>query len=45
MERSKQKEKDAGRAKDQRDRPVEEEGDKDLKEGGMEQTGEQRPEK
>jgi hypothetical protein len=42
MEGAKQKEREAERAKDQRDRPVEEEGDKDLKEGGMEQTGEPR---
>lgn len=45
MEHAKQKEKAARRREDQRDRPVEEEGDKDLKEGGMEQTGRQHQEK
>jgi hypothetical protein len=45
MEQAKQKQKEARRPKDQRDRPVEKEGDKDLKEGGMEQTGRQPPEK
>jgi len=45
MEPSQQKEREAARPKDRRDRPVEEEGDKDLKEGGMEQTGRQPPEK
>jgi hypothetical protein len=45
MEKAKQKEKEAARPKDQRDRPVEQEGDKDLKEGGMEQAGRQHREK
>ena len=45
MEKAKQEDKQAARPKDQRDRPVEEEGDKDLKEGGMEQRGRQHPEK
>ena len=47
MGQSKQKrnEREAGRTQDQRDRPVEQEGDKELKEGGIEQTGQRRPEK
>lgn len=39
MEQSKQKDKKAGLAWDQRGRPVEAEADKDVKEGGVEQTG------
>ncbi|HJT09113.1 MAG TPA: hypothetical protein VJ747_19425 [Stellaceae bacterium] len=45
MDQAKQKEREPKRPKDQRDRPVEEEGDKDLKEGGMEQRGQRHPEK
>jgi len=45
MEQARQQEKAARRPKDERDRPVEQEGDKDVKEGGMEQTGGRRPEK
>ena len=45
MEQAKQKEKDARRPKDRRARPVEDEGDRDLKEGGMAQTGRRHEEK
>jgi hypothetical protein len=45
MEKGKQKVKEPARPKDQRDRPVQQEGDKDLKEGGMQQAGRPHQEK
>lgn len=39
IEPPKHDQKQSGLPRDRRDRPVEEEADKDIKEGGMEQTG------
>lgn len=38
-QQQKDKERAAPQQRDRRDHPVEQEGDKDIKEGGMEQTG------